>query len=163
VGNLPLLLLGAGAVYFITKKPAIIKTKKEISIEKESEVQGNHIGSKDIGYKIDNSTLTVYDRQKALDYAYQTGVKYTYKGQNYVSNILIGSQIDTLNKLTTESDIRFIFDLLIYGFSGMSHTINNPNYDKMYLIPLLEQFHIDLINLGSGNEEFLKSLKIKLL
>lgn len=160
--NLPLLLLGAGAVYFIAKKPAKASTK-ETSVKKESEVQGNYIGSKEIGYKIDDYTLTVYNRQQALDYAYQIGVKYASKGPKYVSDVLIGSQTEILNKFGLEKDVRFIFDLLVYGFSGISSSVNNPNYDKTYLIPILEQFHIDLIKLGWDNEEFLNSMKIELL
>ena len=70
MGNLPLLLLGVGAVYFITKKPA-----KTTTSTKEDSIASGQIGSKDVGYKIVNCKLTIYDKQKAFNYAFKLGAE----------------------------------------------------------------------------------------
>ena len=165
--NLPLLLLGAGAVYFLAKKPAKASTTTST---KEDSTLSNQIGSEKVGYKISEekfgvskeTVITIYDRQKALDYAYNTGVKYANKGPGYVSNLLIGSQFDLLPKLTFDKDFKFVFDLLVYGYSGMSSVIKNQEFNDKVL-QLLNQFVLDLINQGLTNEEFLKYFKVSLL
>jgi hypothetical protein len=165
--NLPLLLLGAGAVYFIAKKPGKVSTST-----KEDSTGLNQIGSEKVGYKIveqkfgvskeTHFVITVYNRQQALDYAYNTGIKYANNGPGYVANLLIGSQFDLLRKLNLDQDFKFVFDLLVYGYSGMSSVIKNKEFDDKVL-NLLNQFVLDMINLGLTDEEFLKYFKVSLL
>ena len=83
--NLPLLLLGAGAVYFIAKKPAKVSSTAST---KEKLNSTSDINQK--GYTITNCSLKVNDLQKSLDYAYESGVKYGSKGPDYIINLIFG-------------------------------------------------------------------------
>lgn len=123
--NLPLLLLGAGAVYLAAKKPTKVSTKENLTIAP------GQIGSKDIGYKIVDCKLTIYDKQKAFDYAFKLGAdgvepnnvdEYTWSTKP-LKKKLIGECIDAeiLAKLlmNTKEKAFFVFNLFKYLLSGI--------------------------------------------
>jgi hypothetical protein len=129
MGNLPLLLLGAGAVYFITKKPAkvsIASTKEPVIIKP------GQSGSNLMGFKIAACNLTIYNKQKALDYAFKLGADATKPDYNGGNNWDISSLKEKLisDCIETEEDAKilmdtkekalFVFDLMKYLYSGIS-------------------------------------------
>jgi hypothetical protein len=151
--TLPLLLLGAGALYFVAKKPAKV-SKTNISDP------SNIVSSK--GYEITNCSLKVYDLQKSLDYAYEAGVKYGSKGPDYVINFIFGLCL-TKDKLWLlvdgDQNDKFIFEMVKYGLSGLySKTLETDPVKKkdlrLGLLAILIDLRIKLIESGSDESSF---------
>jgi hypothetical protein len=142
--NLPLLLLGAGAVFLVAKKPAKVSTKESLTIAP------GQIGSKDQGYKIVDCKLTIYDKQKAFDYAFKLGAdgaepnnvdEYTWSTKP-LKKKLVGECIDAeiLAKLlmSTKEKAFFIFELFKYLLSGI--TSKSEVYTSDQAIESIQQF-----------------------
>lgn len=145
--NLTLLLLGAGAVYFIAKKPAKASTTPS---KESSDIVPGQIGSKEIGYKIVNCKLTIYDKQKAYNYAFKLGVdgaevnnvdEYTWSTKP-LKKKLVGECIDAeiLAKIlmSTKEKAFFIFELFKYLLSGI--TSKSEIYTSEQALKTIQQF-----------------------
>jgi hypothetical protein len=152
--TLPLLLLGAGAVYFIAKKPA-----KTSITTKEKSHSTYDINQK--GYEITNCSLKVYDLQKSLDYAYEAGVKYGSKGPDYVINFIFGLCLtkDKIWLLTNDGHDKFIFEMVKYGLSGLYSKTSEIDLVKkenlrLSLLAILIDLSTKLIELGSDESSF---------
>ena len=155
--TLPLLLLGAGALYFVAKKPAKV-SKTNISDP------STPVSSK--GYEITNCSLKVYDLQKSLDYAYEAGVKYGSKGPDYVINFIFGLCL-TKDKIWLlvdgDQNDKFIFEMVKYGLSGLySKTSQMGIAERENLRQMLLAFMMDLevklIESGSDKSSFYVAL-----
>lgn len=141
--NLPLLILGAGAALFFSRatKPLIIKTPKEI-------VYDDQIGSKEVGYKIVDCSLTIYDKQKAYNHAFKLGADNALgiklDGVKPLKETLFGGCLEkelTVKALmTTKEKALFIFDLMRFLYSGIvSKSIEfEEDYDNGF--PTLQGF-----------------------
>jgi len=135
--NLPLLLLGAGAVYLVAKKPAA-KTGKESTTIRPGESKG---------YNIKDCKLTIYDAPRALDYAFNLGADNTlpdYNGGNTykpVKNMIFGDCTEdeaSIKKLmNNDQNALFVFNMFKYVYSGVASksAIFEPD-----VIPKLQKF-----------------------
>lgn len=142
--NLPLLLLGAGAVYFIAKKPAKTSTKESLTIAP------GQIGSKDIGYKIVDCKLTIYDKQKAFDYAFKLGAdgalvnnvdENTWSTKPIKKKLIgdcIASDKNVKILITSKEKAHFIFELFRNLFSGIFS--KSDVYDSMTALADIKGF-----------------------
>lgn len=143
MGNLPLLLLGAGAVYFITKKPA-----KTATSTKEDSIAPGQIGSKDLGYKIVDCKLTIYDKQKAFDYAYELGVDNAFgiklDGTEPLKETLFGGclqkELTVKALMKTKEKALFVFDLMRFLYSGIVSKSIEFGEDEDNGFPTLQGF-----------------------
>lgn len=143
--NLPLLLIGAGAVYFLAKKP--VKTS---TATKEESIASGQIGSKDTGYKIVDCKLTIYDKQKAFDYAFKLGVDSTSpdynKGNTWSTKPLkkklvgdcISSEISAKILMNTKEKALFVFELFRYLYSGIA--LQSDVFDETTALDSIQQF-----------------------
>jgi hypothetical protein len=150
--NLPLLLLGAGAVYFIAKKPAKVS---------KTNISDPIIGTSSKGYEITNCSLKVYDLQKSLDYAYEAGVKYGNKGPDYVINFIFGLCLtkDKIWLLIDGGHDKFIFEMVKYGLSGLYSKTSEIDLIKkenlrLSLLAILIDLRTKLMELGSDESSF---------
>lgn len=144
--NLPLLLLGAGAVYFIAKKPAKVSTTST----KEDAIAPGQIGSKEIGYKIVNCKLTIYDKQKAWNYAFKLGAdgaevnnvdEYTWSTKPLKMKLVgdcFGSEVTVKSLINSKEKAFFIFELFRYLDSGI--TSKSDVYDENAALSSIESF-----------------------
>ena len=153
MGNLPLLLLGVGAVYFITKKPAKVS---------KTNISDPLVTTPSKGYTITNCSLKVHDLQKSLDYAYESGIKYGNKGPDYVINLLFGLCL-TKNKIWLlvdgDQNDKFIFEMVKYGLSGLysktseTDPMKKEELRKM-LLAILIDLEMKLVESGSDKSSF---------
>ncbi len=124
--NLPIILIGGGLLYVLLNKKSSTNTnplKKESNSTQSN--NSNVIGSKEIGYTIQNCQLTIYDSDKALEYAFEQGRQLVIKkslSANELKIKLIGDCLSTIQKRTclfsSTKNAHFIFDLIRYGYSG---------------------------------------------
>lgn len=133
--NLPLLLLGAGAVYFIAKKPDI-KTSKKESSSKEEDTQEKEtpvvLPGQAKGYNIDGCKLTIYNKQKAYAYAFKLGADNSLPDYNEgntwstkpLKKTLVGdcisSEENAKSLMNTKEKAFFIFELFKNLYSGIT-------------------------------------------
>ena len=123
--NLPLLLAGIGAIYLLRESQNKILKKVITDAESETEVKNSN-EFKIQGYKIDNCKLTIYNKQKALDYAFKLGfdAAIDYDGNiKYFEKSLLGDCAETEKTakilMSTKEKALFVFDLLKYLYSGL--------------------------------------------
>ena len=150
--TLPLLLLGAGAVYFIAKKPAKVSTTST----KEDSIASGQIGSKDVGYKIVNSKLTIYDKQKAWDYAFKVGadgaevnnVDDNTWSPSPLREKLFGGYLETelsvKTLMKTKEQALFLFDLMRFLYSGIASKLIDFEKDEDNGLPTLKGFRSNI-------------------
>lgn len=125
----PLFALGIGA-WFLSKPKAT---------QTESKSKGIVIGSKEErGYVITNCNLTIYDEQKAYDYAFNLGVEEAKKGKwntaalkfnlfgDCLSNDKKGKQL-----MNTKEKALFIFNLHKFVSSGVVTIDESYTKDKL--------------------------------
>lgn len=164
--NLPLLLLGAGAVYFIAKKPA----KASATSIKEDTIAPGQIGSKETGYKIVNCKLTIYDKQKAFDYAFKLGAEnampnvdeYTWSSKVVTQKLIgdcFGSEITAKMLINSKEKASFIFELIKHLYSGI---VSESAEFEENAISMLEQMKNNFQKiLGYDTSSFKVELVIK--
>ncbi len=118
-GILPLVALGVGA-WFLTKP-------KQTTTESKSGGKGIVVGSKERGYVITNCNLTIYDEQKAFDFAFN---KTAFEAKN--SNVenfmnpvkfnLFGDCLTTDEKakilINSKKKALFVFNMFKFMISG---------------------------------------------
>lgn len=118
--NLPLLLLGAGAVYFIAKKPTKVPTTtstapKKDNVETKSE---SDTAIKRQGYQIKDCVLIISNKQEAYDYAFKYGASFD-KGPgdelDLIKKELFGDCLDTIG--STKKLVGKYFDYAIFVFN----------------------------------------------
>ena len=115
--NLPLLLLGAGAVFLVAKKPAA-KTGNSEAIPKNATLSA---GSKEIGYAIyDCEKLVIFDSKKAYDHVFDLGS--TLDQANKLDDLLFGVCFDSpedilkfKQMINTKEKAIFVFNLFNSG------------------------------------------------
>lgn len=115
--NLPLMLIGGGLIYlFVNKSSTKTKVKNSPS---------NIIGSKEIGYVIQNCKLTIYDPDVAFEYAFEKGKQLTISKSLSVTKLkieLFGDCFSTFDKrkclLSSNDNAQFIYELIRHGYSG---------------------------------------------
>lgn len=122
--NLPVILIGGGLLYFIINKNSS-KPKVLNSQNPSQNTNSNIIGSKKVGYVIQNCKLTIYDPDIAYEYAFQQGKELIKGGSfstNKLKNTLLGDCFSTLEKrkclLVSNDTAKFIYELIRYGYSG---------------------------------------------
>ena len=132
-GILPLFALGIGA-WFLSK-PKTTQT--------ESKSKGIVIGSKERGYIITNCNLVIYDKQKALDYAFNLGVSVDTSvdwNTKVLKFNLFGDCLSSEEKgkklITNKEKALFVFDLLKFLNSGISS--NDQSFDETALLQLIQ-------------------------
>ena len=141
--TLQLLLLGAGAALFLSRatKPLIIKTPKEI-------VYDDQIGSKEVGYKIVDCSLTIFNKQKAFNYAYELGVDNAFgiklDGTEPLKETLFGGclqkELTVKALMKTKEKALFVFDLMRFLYSGIVSKSIEFGEDEDNGFPTLQGF-----------------------
>lgn len=123
--TLPLLLLGVGVVYLLRDNQNKI-IKKVITDAEKEDSDKSEFGEQ--GYKIENCKLTIYNKKKALDYAFQLGVIGAEESKgDFNTKIfeqkLLGDCAETEKSakilMSSKEKALFIFDLLKYLYSGL--------------------------------------------
>lgn len=122
--TLPLLLLGAGAVYFIAKKPAKTSTKTLDEKDEKVNTPETEVILKRQGYQIKNCELTIVSKQDAFDYAFKYGSTFGNKFES-VKKELFDDCLDTIGstkKLVNNHHDKaiFIFNMFKNAYSGLA-------------------------------------------
>lgn len=124
---LPLALIAGGAYFLMNKKKPTSTDNQPVK-----------------GYEIKDCTqLIIYDRKKALDYAFSIGQK--VKKSDDIESLLFGKCLkdpksDQFKKLiNTKEKAVFIFDLVKYSYSGF--VSNNPEFEN-FVLTNLEAFKV---------------------
>lgn len=153
--NLPLLLLGAGAVYFIAKKPAA-KTGNSEAIPKNATLSA---GSKEIGYAIyDCEKLVIFDSKKAYDHVFDLGS--TLDQANKLDDLLFGVCFDSpedilkfKQMINTKEKAILVFNLFKYLLSGYGK--NHQDYDTQdEILAELNSIKIKMTSFGHNSTDF---------
>lgn len=141
-----LALAGLFAAFTLGKK----SSSKPTSSKESSDIAPGQIGSKDIGYKINDCKLTIYDKQKALDYAFKLGVDGTSpdynKGNTWSTKPLkkklvgdcISSEISAKTLMNTKEKALFVFELFRYLYSGIA--LQSDVFDETTALDSIQQF-----------------------
>ncbi len=134
---LPLLLLGGGAYFLTKKKPkASGSTTSNDSNKSDLPVQG---------FIIKDCELIDFNQDLAYDYAYSAGVSFYNqnkevnldKFRNQLFGDCLASLVSLKKLMSSTKNAKFIFDVIRYGYSGITQEANKiQNSDKYYLSEL---------------------------
>lgn len=153
--NLPLLLLGAGAVYLVAKKPSTKTTSTE-TIPKNATLSA---GSKEIGYAIyDCEKLVIFDSKKAYNHAFDLGS--TLDQPNKLDDLLFGVCFDSPEDISkfkqminTKEKAILVFNLFKYLLSGYGK--NHQDYDTQdEILAELNSIKIKMTSFGYNSNDF---------
>lgn len=141
-----LALAGLFAAFTLGKR----SSSKTTSAKESLDIVHGQIGSKEIGYKIVNCKLTIYDKQKAWNYAFKLGAddalinnidEYTWSTKPIKKKLVgdcFGSEVTVKSLINSKEKAFFIFELFRYLNSGIAS--KSEVYDTIAALNDIESF-----------------------